>query len=345
MMFTPRKKNHDNPECMNRLDIVEFLKGYSIFTIIVFHYLQTVHLTSPFDKLIFFGGTGVHLFVLLSGFGLYISYASKPLPYPLYLKKRLSKIYIPYIIVILISAALALFIPIYDTSLYALGGHVFLYKMFDERIVGSYGYPLWFVSMILQFYLVFYVLVFFTRAVSLKTFLMLSLFASIAWIAFIIGIDREMERVWNSFFLRYLWEFALGMVLADYFMKNDFRLHFNLKPFYLLWAGVINCALYAFLALKGGSIGAMINDIPALIGYASVAVWIYLLSIRPLNNFFIFAGNISFALYLLHTVVLLLFLYFANAYPVTLAIALLTTFAVSVVYTRFINRLYKGIGV
>ena len=52
---------------MKHYEIIDFLKGYSIFTIVVFHYLQFLGLPHPLSELINFGGTGVHLFVLLSG--------------------------------------------------------------------------------------------------------------------------------------------------------------------------------------------------------------------------------------------------------------------------------------
>lgn len=126
--------------------------------------------------------------------------------------KRISKVYIPYIIIVIISAIISLIIPIFKNSWYALGGHVFLYKMFDETIIGSYGYPLWFISMIIQFCFVFKLLVGLKTLVGDRWFLIITTIASFSWIAFIIIIDKETERVWNSFFLRYVWEFAIGMV-------------------------------------------------------------------------------------------------------------------------------------
>ncbi|MEX1239903.1 MAG: acyltransferase family protein [Cyclobacteriaceae bacterium] len=324
---------------MRKLDIVAFLKGYAIFTIIIFHYLQALHLPAPFSQLIFFGGTGVHLFVLLSGFGLHLSYLNKPIPYTVYLKKRTGKIYFPYIAVVLVSALISLFIPIYDNSLYALGGHIFLYKMFDESIMGSYGYPLWFISMILQFYVAFYAIVFLTRRFNYKYFLLICLFLSMAWIVFVLAIGKEPERVWNSFFLRYLWEFALGMVIASKLKENDYQLPFKPRPIWFLIIGVFNCVLYAFLAMKGGDIGKMLNDIPALIGYSCIAVWIFQLNIEMINKFFLFTGRISYQLYLLHFLVLLLALHLLELSPgvAIIGIALIVTYLVSILYQKVIS--------
>jgi len=155
---------------IKKIEIVEFLKGFSIFTIIIYHLLQTLKMQDISGKLIAFGGIGVHLFVLLSGFGLYLSHINKPLPFLDFLKKRFTKVYFPYIIIVFGSAIIAIIIPIFKNSLYAFFGHVFLYKMFDESIIGSYGYPLWFISMIIQFYLVFTLLTILKEKINNKLF-------------------------------------------------------------------------------------------------------------------------------------------------------------------------------
>lgn len=95
-----------------RFELVDFLKGFSIFTIVVMHLLQPIFSSGVMSKAIAFGGAGVHVFILCSGFGLYLSYLHKPLPYGQFLRRRFIKIYIPYIIVITISAI----IPFYNTS-------------------------------------------------------------------------------------------------------------------------------------------------------------------------------------------------------------------------------------
>ena len=63
---------------MKKLDIVNFLRGYSIFTIVLMHLVQSYPLPSWLMKVTAFGGAGVHVFILCSGFGLYLSYLNKP---------------------------------------------------------------------------------------------------------------------------------------------------------------------------------------------------------------------------------------------------------------------------
>ncbi|SMB93750.1 acyltransferase 3 [Hymenobacter roseosalivarius DSM 11622] len=332
---------------MKRLEIIEFLKGYSIFTIIIYHFSQELNLPSPFDNLILFGGAGVHLFILLSGLGMYLSHLNKPLTYFNFLKKRVVKVYVPYIIAILIIAIISIFIPIYKNSLYTLGGHIFLYKMFDESIMSSYGYQLWFVSMILQFYIAFYAIAFLAERLSTKYFIIICSVISLVWIVIVVSLGKEAERIWQSFFLQYLWEFALGMVIASKLFKNDYKINFDIKPIHILLIGVLNCILYGTLAIKGGYVGKMINDLPSLIGYSSIAIWVYKLNIDKINRFFIFTGSISFSLYLLHIIILFLAKIYLDRIPMlaVITVALITTYMISIYYQKMIGKVYKIVNI
>lgn len=80
---------------MKKLDVVNFLHGYSIFTIVLMHLLQSYPIPSGLMKATSFGGAGVHVFILCSGLGLYLSYLNKPLNYQTFLKKRFGRIYWP----------------------------------------------------------------------------------------------------------------------------------------------------------------------------------------------------------------------------------------------------------
>ncbi|BDS11457.1 acyltransferase family protein [Aureispira anguillae] len=327
---------------MKRFEIVDFLKGYSIFATMTFHYCRHLKLSNPLEGIVSFGGTGIHLFIVLSGFGLYYSYIRKPLPYLPFLKKRISKVYAPYIFVVLLSALLSMFIPIYENSLYALGGHIFLYKMFDEHIIGSYGYPMWFISMILQFYFTFHLIVWCKSKLKNRTFLIASFFISISWALVVFLMNKESERVWNSFFLQYFWEFSLGMVLAEKVFENEGLLEKNPNQSLLLIIGVINCIFCGFLGMKAGDVGKLFNDFFALTGSACLATFLYNVKIKPLNQLFLFVGKISTAVYLLHILVILTITnLFDNLAPIHIVLlAGITVIPVSLVYQKMINRYY-----
>lgn len=332
---------------MKRLKFIDYLKGYSIFTIVLLHYMSGLNPEPVVKNLISFGGTGVHLFVLLSGFGLYLSYLNRPVSLPVFFKKRFMRLYIPYILIVLLSALISLFLPVFHNSLYALGGHVFLYKMFDESIMGSYGYPFWFISMIIQFYFVFYLLVKIKDRVNNDVyFFAAGLILSLSWSLLVILLDKASMRVWNSFFLQYLWEFLAGMVIADRVYKSSGKFNHTIKNIHFLVIGLLSTAAYGLLALKGGLAGKMLNDVFALTGYAFLAIWIYRLNIGYINQFFVFYGNISLTVYLLHILVLYTVAELIKPVGIPLPVSTLVAFVLliplSMLYQTFINVLLKS---
>ncbi|MFT5702555.1 MAG: peptidoglycan/LPS O-acetylase OafA/YrhL [Desulforhopalus sp.] len=287
----------------SRIDYIDFAKGFAILAIVLSHYLQPFS-SGIMEKAIMFGGAGVHLFFLLSGFGLGLS--SQHLNYSAFYKKRLVKIYIPYVIVILLIFCLSNLFDLYSpTSLYALGGHVFLYKMFDESIVGSFGYHFWFISTILQLYLVFPIIIKLKICTSSMVFVVLVMSLSIVfWFGSSLSGLAD-QRVVNSFFLQYLWEFSMGIVLADMYIKNKYRFwKVNIAISFLLC--VIGVGVTGVLAIKGGRVGKSFNDLFSLVGIFSSSVLCYWF----LENYFkygkrliLFIGSVSYELYLLHMVV------------------------------------------
>jgi peptidoglycan/LPS O-acetylase OafA/YrhL len=327
---------------MKKIEMIDFLKGYSIFTIVIFHYLQTLQLHDPYNKFIFFGGTGVHLFILISGIGLYLSYLNKPLNYISFLRKRFSKVYIPYILVVLMTVLIFSMLSIEKISIYAVFGHVFLYKMFDNDIIGTYGYHLWFISMIFQFYFVFYVIIYFKKRANNIVFLTSCFAISLAWALIVAGLGKETFRSWNSFFLQYLWEFALGMMIAT-LLNDKYEIKQKINSNYILLAGLTGCAIYGSMALLFGNVGKLFNDVPALIGYSCIGIWFYLLNISVIRKFFLFTGKVSYSFYLLHILIYELVNYFLKAIPVSwiLIISLLLSYLSAFYYQKIVNHIYR----
>lgn len=134
-----------------KLDVVNFLRGYSITTIVLMHLLQSYHLPSGLMKATSFGGAGVHIFILCSGFGLYLSYLNKPLGYKDFLLKRFGRIYWPMAIVCIATAFWMLYHG--KEILMPLLGNLLLFKMFVSELECSMGGQMWFISTIIQFYL------------------------------------------------------------------------------------------------------------------------------------------------------------------------------------------------
>ncbi len=134
-----------------KLELIDYLRGFSIFTIALMHLVQGC-LSGVLNKVVAFGGAGVHVFILVSGFGLYLSYLRKPVGYGEFLKKRFGKVYWPYAIMVM--AWVLWFLASSGSFLWCEGlSHLLLYKMFDAELDVSLCYPFWFISTIIQFYI------------------------------------------------------------------------------------------------------------------------------------------------------------------------------------------------
>jgi peptidoglycan/LPS O-acetylase OafA/YrhL len=242
----------------------------------------------------------------LSGFGLGLS---KKVNASTFYKKRFMKILIPYYIIIVAIYAINMLFPFYkDVTLYTLFGHLFFYKMFDESIMTSLGYHFWFLSTIIQFYIVFPLLVSIRDRMSSFSFILITLLLSVSYWLTITYFNLADERIYNSFFLQFLWEFAAGMVLAKLYKEKN-KLIWVQPNLLLMSVAIGGMLLMALMALKGGRIGQTFNDIPASIGYASLAAFVFSISstvLKPLKRFLIFIGHISYELYLVHMITYLL---------------------------------------
>ncbi len=286
-----------------KIEVIDFIKGYSILSIVLFHYCQGIKLPFLLSKAINFGGTGIHTFLFASGFGLFLSHLRQPLGYADFLKKRFTKIYIPYIIIVTLTALISLLIPIFENSWNNYFSHVFFYKMFDSHLIGTYGYQLWFISTIIQFYLLFPLIVKLRDWMPGRIFLVAGLLISFAWAFVFLVLHKEEDRNWNSFFLMYLWEFMLGMYCADIYLKKGIEF-WKIKKSVLVMLAIAGLALYSILAIRFGPVGRTLNDVPALFGYASLCILLYTLGIPVFNRFIMFTAKISFPIFLIHFLVL-----------------------------------------
>lgn len=310
-----------------RIEYIDFAKGYAIFTIVCYHALQQVALSPLWQKAIVFGGTGVHLFFLLSGFGL--AWSAQLESTLVFYRRRMSKVWFPYVLALTLSWLAAFAFHVFPDGWDAWLAGVALYQMFSAQYIESFGGHFWFISAILQFYLVFPLLVRLHHKLPSRLFLLFAFCLSVAWWLVVYFFGKSDLRNWNSFFLQFLWEFALGMALAVWMREKKEgraeRVQNLLEGRSAFWwlslpVGLLFTGVMIGMIVKMGEIGRVFNDIPALLGYTSLSVFVYQAGRRwlpSLNRFFIWISSFSYSLYLTHVLVL-------HLYMLALGVAVLT---------------------
>ena len=109
---------------------------------------------------------------------------------------------------------------------------------------------------------------------------MLALLISILWASVVGWLGYEEYRPWGSFFLQYLWEFVLGMWLADKYENSSSKVNEllaeskNLKWPWLIVGAVVGMGLTGAMGWIGGIL-KLYNDIPSLMGYLSLLLIMY----------------------------------------------------------------------
>lgn len=133
---------------------------------------------------------------------------------------------------------------------------------------------------------------------------------SMLWSTIVGLYGLEDERPWGSFFLQYLWEFGLGMWIAERIYEERIKIVDvrEMKWWWLLVGTIGGMGLSAIMAWNGGWL-KLYNDIPSLFGYLSMALLIYKIGVKWLNVFFEWANGFSYELYLVHSLVFVVIVY------------------------------------
>jgi peptidoglycan/LPS O-acetylase OafA/YrhL len=306
-----------------KIDFISFSRGVAISSIIIMHYLRPIQMPGIVTKALIFCGAGVHLFFFISGFTLTLSENVSIINF---FKKRFIQILIPYYIVVTAVFIIEQFYRISSSdTLYAYLGHLFLFRMFDNRIYFSFGYEFWFIATLIQLYLAFPFLQKLLNKTGPTAFLGFSCIVSALWWMFLIFKGFSEVPVLSQFFLQYLWEFALGMYFSIQYKNKGFSF-WEKNLFFVIILAFLGIVADLLFISKGGSIGKIINDVPAFIGYTSVVIITYAFFKRVLswfNTFFITVGTYSYSLYLVHGVLLSILLTIWNRKLTPLRITIL----------------------
>lgn len=142
--FRPGEYNNDY---LSR-DVTGCVKGISIFIVILHHLSQRIAGPGLFFGFIRYGYLSVSIFFFLSGYSLMVSFLRNPAYLDNFLRKRLSRVYIPVLVINMITLALYHLVYGYNWGMTGIIKNIIGIELIDPI--------LWFVNAILIFYLVFF---------------------------------------------------------------------------------------------------------------------------------------------------------------------------------------------
>ena len=281
---------------------IEYLKGLAIFSIVIMHIEFCYMPSSPdyISKILQKFLYSPRVFFFCSGFGLYYSYLRHPLRWSDFIKKRFVKVYLPYILIVFI----CFFVPYtyeYDDRFAALLSHIFLYKMFIPKYIGSFG-PFWFMSSIFQYYLLFYVIVKMKDKVNNNTLFTL-IWIGISLIWSLLGgcfplFKEKIDWVYDACFLGHGIIFVLGMLCAESLYQNK---EFSITAKQLL---VVCIAMAICIILLHGNEMYTLKEIPWDVMLLCLFTIAWIICGNTLRKFGGWIGAISFEWYLTHMLIL-----------------------------------------
>ena len=332
-----------NPS-VKKYDFADCAKGIAILAIVLYH-LVFFRLDVPeiVKTASSFGGAGVKIFLVASGFGLYYSHLNRPLGYGAFLKRRFLKIYLPYIAIVLISFATGIMYTGED-SLQALLSHVFLYKMFIPAYEASFGEQFWYISTLFQLYLIFHLLVWIKNKLGSRKFFLLACGVSLLWTVFTVAAGLAEERIWNSFCLQFLWEFALGMCMAERFRRGRDGVE-CCRMRCLIPVTAVSLGLFAVSGLWGGPILKAFNDVFSTLAFGGVCILLY--KWRLLRPLWRWINSFSYEWYLTHFLVMTVLYRLIPSPHLNFLVGILVLtvgVGISLGISRLLPRFYRKVG-
>ncbi len=277
--------------------------GISIIWIMLFHAIAMLKIhfdmgfavLKPLDAFIGYGNMGVEVFLFCSGIFLYFSFYRKP-DILLFIKKRLSRLFWPVIIITGLFWVYKYLVVKHDASL-------FLSKLTMMDFWVSGDQQIWFVACILVCYLIYpYVYSFLFNSKFLNSFLrLLILLAVTALLTLILRSDYPETYKNIEIALTRFPVFFIGCYFGKLvYEKKSYSGYFYLLCLALVVIGFVVLELQVFKGVWRRWF-YMVPGIPLTF----VIIWILnFLNCKWLNKFFAFFGTISLNLYVSHIMVI-----------------------------------------
>lgn len=290
---------------MNRINLdkkgTSFLKGVAICLVVFGHIMGRNGLPVQFA---FFASFGVSIFLLISGYGLTLSFMKNGLDG--FFRKRVQSVLIPFAIITLL--------------LYSVGGELFnkpinvLTTIFLINSELPLDRSMWYIQYIFIWYAVFYSIFILVKQNSLRVALLM-LFSVLLYKTEINNIN--VNSVWQ--FKLHAFEFPIGVALAFFSMSKS-----KAKLLAVIF-GVLFIASYYYLCL------VMKDDIYNLSGVV-FSIFAFFVSLSGLGNGFLSkVGDYSYELYLLEGFLLAAFLSLSSVAVINMVVYLMTLFVAAVV--------------
>ncbi|MBB6112322.1 Peptidoglycan/LPS O-acetylase OafA/YrhL, contains acyltransferase and SGNH-hydrolase domains [Mucilaginibacter lappiensis] len=291
----------------NQIESIVLLRGIAALGVCFVHfYLANGAQYSQFMTRLFFSGQlGVSMFFVISGFVLPYSLSQKNYTikaFPNFLLKRSIRIDPPYWATIGLLFLLGGVSWHFDISRLVL--HIFyLIPLFKDY--QWYNNIFWTLCIEFQYYILLGL--FFPLLMRLKPLVSILIFVLISLICLLLKVNiREL-------IFTYLYDFAAGYIVFQYFIKK-----ISLKT-------AVIC-LMAFCTVVAFKVSILTGFIPAATGLT------ILLLDKKVPALFLFLGNISYSLYLTHTIAMPLYLRFIKTYVSNQAFLCVTAILISIIF-------------
>lgn len=277
----------------------EELKGFAILAIIFSHigyFLVNDHrFLYPFGIL---AGVGVNLFLFLSGFGLTLSAIKNPLSIFDFYKKRLSKLFLPmWIVVILLVGADLIFLNRSYSVVTIVQTLLGFFPAAD--LFRNLDSPLWYFSLIFFYYLI-YPLLFWKRYIFLCPIL-LWVAAYLVFFKMSLPINQDVLNLYRLHFIA----FPLGVLFAYLYTADKLALmRFQLKKIFLtnyFKYFLVTAALLIFGYFSVNSGVGKARSIEQTISTITMFSVIFIFVVKGFEvKLFNIFGKYSYAIYLIH---------------------------------------------
>lgn len=284
------------PAVAVRQPFISFARGISILTIVLYHFIQYVPLPPLLAKANLLGGAGIYIFLFASSYGLSFS---KVTSWKSFYWKRFQRVLLPYYISITLIFLLNQLVHIYPDGWAAYLSHMLLYKMFVEQYMQSFGPHFWFISTIIQFYLLWPALLFVADRLTTNKLLLLAFGVSVLYSLLTFWLGVQDERIWYSSAIQYTWVFVLGLVAARQ-QWVPALLQLSWWRYMLLMGVGLGFTLLISRYLGAG--GNSFNDYFMFVAYFSGCMLLFMISQQWifLLRFTLWVESFSYSFYLIH---------------------------------------------